>query len=63
MTKCAICEKDAMFFTELYDNEKVFRNDGRPGVYTLFLCDELHRRMLREIRNDLIRMRWKEGKE
>lgn len=63
MTKCAVCEKDAMFFTELYDNDGAFRKDGKSGLYTLYLCEEHHKMMLRNLLNDLIRMQWNRVRE
>lgn len=59
MTKCAVCDKEAVCFTELYDNDRVFRKTQEgPGIYTVFLCEGHHKMMLRNIRNDLIRMQW-----
>lgn len=60
MTKCRVCDRDAVCFTELYDNDGVFRPDGMIGIYTVFLCEKHHKQLLHKVRGDLIRMRWDE---
>lgn len=60
MTRCGVCKKDAVFFTELYDNDNVFRRDGKAGLHVLYLCKEHHIQMLHQVKNALIRMQWKE---
>lgn len=62
MEKCAICNKDAPYFTESYDHEGIFFRGGSKH-FTVWMCPEHHRQLLVNMRNDLIRMRWKKEAE
>ena len=60
--RCCVCGKDTDLFTELYDPEHILTD--RDHV-TVRLCEEHHKRLIRDIRAMLARMRWKcqEGDE
>lgn len=62
MEKCCVCGKDAPYFTESYDHAGIFGREGSKH-FTVWLCPEHHRQLLVNMRNDLIRMRWKREAE
>lgn len=57
-TQCAICKAPAIYFTEIYDPQEIFKKDGMKCIRTIFLCEQHHIRFCRAARNELIRMRW-----
>lgn len=57
-TKCAICKAPAIYFTEIYDPQEIFKKDGMKCIRTIFLCEQHHIRFCLAARNELIRMKW-----